>query len=123
MRFAVIAHEPDDYEAWLAHQQEPAAPAGGDTAQGEEIVGQQCLGCHTIAGHPAQADTAARVGPDLTHVAQRARFAGYILDLNPENLAAWLADPQDVKPGAQMPDLGLDDAQIQAVIAYLETLD
>ena len=125
MRMAVIAHTPEDFEAWLAS---PAGarrhrPATSRSALGEEIVGQQCLACHTIVGHPALPETPARVGPELTHFAQRERFAGYILDNNAENLRAWVADPQEVKPGSQMPDLGLDSEQVDAVVAYLQTLE
>ena len=124
MRMAVIAHTPEDFETWLATQQEPAASPGDEVAVlGEEIVGQQCLACHTIVGHPALPETPARVGPELTHFAQRERFAGYILDNNAENLRAWVADPQEVKPGSQMPDLGLDPEQVDAVVAYLQTLE
>ena len=41
---------------------------------------------------------------------------------NEANLRAWLAGPPDVKPGAKMPDLGLNAQQIDALIEYLQTL-
>ncbi len=84
------------------------------------------MACHAINGNEA---AAGRVGPDLTHFAERAMFAGYILPNDveegpdgAETVSAWLADPQAVKPGAQMPDLGLNDDQIDALVAYLATL-
>ena len=38
------------------------------------------------------------------------------------NLAGWVESPQSVKPGALMPDRRLAGAQLNDVIAYLETL-
>jgi cytochrome c oxidase subunit 2 len=57
----------------------------------------------------------------LTHFAGRQTFAAGVFENNEENLSAWLADPAAVKPGATMPDLGLTQEQIDALIAYLET--
>ena len=37
-------------------------------------------------------------------------------------LAAWLADPQHVKPGNRMPSLGLAGDTLTALVAYLQTL-
>ena len=35
---------------------------------------------------------------------------------------AWLADPASVKPGALMPNLGLSQENIRALVAYLQSL-
>src|SRR5207247_1588003 len=40
----------------------------------------------------------------------------------PDNVAAWVRDPQRLKPGVKMPDLGLTDEQAKAVAAYLTGL-
>ena len=40
----------------------------------------------------------------------------------PETLAAWLKDPQAVKPGAKMPNLGLTAEQARTLAAYLLSL-
>ena len=40
----------------------------------------------------------------------------------PGYLAGWIADPQHIKPGNHMPATGLRDEELQAVLAYLETL-
>jgi cytochrome c oxidase subunit 2 len=37
-----------------------------------------------------------------------------------ENLTRWLKDPQAIKPGSLMPDLNLTDAEVTALVAYLE---
>jgi cytochrome c oxidase subunit II len=128
MRFQVIAHEPAEFEQWLADQVRPADPAsGGLAAEGQELFqSQQCITCHAIDGYEAAAGSAAevRIGPNLTHFASRNTFAGGVFDVDdPEQLAAWLRDPQGVKPGSQMPNLGLSDEQIDALSAYLYTLE
>ena len=128
MRFEVIAHEPAEFERWLAEQAQPAAPASGGLAgEGQELFqSQQCITCHAIDGYEAATGVAAevRIGPSLTHFASRRTFAGGTLEVeDPEMLAAWLRDPQQVKPGAQMPNLGLSPEQIEALSAYLYTLE
>ena len=128
MRFQVIAHEPAEFEQWLADQTQPAdAASGGLAAEGQELFqSQQCITCHAIDGYETAAGSAAevRIGPELTHFAGRNTFAGGIFDVDdPEQLAAWLRNPQEVKPGSQMPNLGLSDEQIEALSAYLYTLE
>jgi cytochrome c oxidase subunit II len=124
MRFRVIAQEPAEFEAWLQDQAEPAAePAEALAREGQQLFEDMlCVQCHAVTGHPA--DAGIRIGPDLTHFASRGVFAGGIFDNDdPEQLRAWLANPPGVKAGAQMPDLGLTDEQIDALIAYLRTLE
>ena len=38
------------------------------------------------------------------------------------NLGGWLVDSQTIKPGNLMPPIQLDPDQLQALIAYLESL-
>ncbi len=134
MRFTVIAHEPADYDAWVANQQSPAdnPEPGSLAAEGEEVFAT-CLACHAVNGHPAQ-DAPSRVAPNLTHFAEREAFAGYIFDSpfgeqveDPEeameNMRQWLREPASIKPGSQMPNLNLTEEQIDALIAYLGTLE
>ena len=91
-----------------------------DEQRGAKLfLGEACAGCHTIRGTEASGD----IGPDLTHVAGRSTIAAVALPNTPESLAAWIRDPQHVKPGTKMPDLGLSDAEIGALVAYLESLE
>ncbi len=124
MRFRVFVDRPEAFAAWAAQQTSPPAvpgrPIGGTdlTAVGARLYASgPCVTCHTLRESSTQ-----RVGPDLTHFASRTSFAGGTLDNTPENLAAWLGDPPALKPGAQMPDLGLTHADIAALVAYLESL-
>lgn len=124
MRARVRAVTPEEFDAWVAAQLEPApSPAqGSPAAQGLEVFqAKGCTQCHTIAG-VSEVPADAFNGPDLTHFADREVFAGASFDRTPENLKSWLANPPELKPGSYMPDLGLTEAEIDVLIAYLETL-
>jgi cytochrome c oxidase subunit II len=45
-----------------------------------------------------------------------------VAPLNRENLWSWVRDPQILKTGSYMPDMQLTEKEIDAVVAYLETL-
>lgn len=117
MLMTVVADNEQDFDAWVAEELAPP-PAEGDPAVGLEIVEAQCAACHTIDGTAAQGV----VGPELTNFASQELIAG-VIENTPENLAAWLENPQAIKPGTQMPDLPLDEADIINLVAYLETLN
>jgi cytochrome c oxidase subunit 2 len=130
MRFTVIAHEPADFDRWLESQVTPAVAAQGNAARGAELMTRQgCFSCHTVEGHPDNAD--ARTGPSLTHFASRQRFAGYTYDRTDENVEQWIRDPQSLKLGAQMPDYGnpaagaapLTQQELDDLVAYLQSLE
>jgi cytochrome c oxidase subunit 2 len=121
MRLRVIAHEPSEFQTWLAEQQEEAAePADGLAQEGQAIFEETCIACHAVAG---LTETPRNVGPDLTHFASRDTFAGALFPLNEPNLRAWIDDPPAVKPGSLMPDYNLSSDEIDAVVAYLMGLE
>jgi cytochrome c oxidase subunit 2 len=120
MAFEVYVQRPAAYRAWLAGQRRTAAAPSSAAARAGETVfmSSQCASCHTIAGTAAQGT----IGPDLTHVASRRAIAAEEIPNTPRELAAWIADPQRLKPGDRMPDLGLSRPRVAEVVAYLETL-
>jgi cytochrome c oxidase subunit 2 len=120
MAFDVVADEPARYEAWAAHQRQSApAPATRLQSQGQQVfVSSTCVMCHAIGGTPAGAIH----GPDLTHVASRRTLGAGTLDNTPANLTRWIRDPHSFKPGVNMPASNLSDADLGALVAYLETL-
>jgi cytochrome c oxidase subunit 2 len=120
MRFTVVAQPPADFAAWQQAQlQAPAPPSAPDAQLGEQIFMQMsCVSCHAINGTPAQA----HLGPDLTHLAARTQIGAGVLDNTPDNLRRWLRNPQDVKPGVEMPNFEFNDQQVNELTAYLETL-
>jgi cytochrome c oxidase subunit 2 len=87
-----------------------------------------CIQCHSVFGSDYGGIKAQGVvGPNLTHFGSRDLIAGGVLQNCPgqqncATLAQWLTNPQSVKPGNDMPDLGLAPDQVQALVAYLESL-
>jgi cytochrome c oxidase subunit 2 len=118
MRFTVYVDSPDQFQAWVKDQKAAIPTPSGAAAQGEQIFTTgACVGCHTIDGTDAQGT----LGPNLTHFASRGIFAGFLTN-TPENVSSWLADPQALKPGNDMPNLKLTHDQINALVAFLENL-
>jgi cytochrome c oxidase subunit 2 len=120
MSFDVVAMPPQEFDAWAQHQREPAPePADASARRGRELfLSGSCMLCHAVHGTPANA----RKAPDLTHVATRERLAAGRIPNTPQDLAAWIADPQKIKPGVNMPAHPLPPDDLQALVAYLGTL-
>lgn len=121
MAFDVVAHEPAEFERWLAAQRQPAIPPADEwLARGQRIFRENgCGGCHTLRGTEA----AGAIGPDLTHVGGRLSLAAGTLANNPGTLAAWVAHAQEIKPGNLMPAFAvIAPEDLRALAAYLESL-
>ncbi|MBV9829359.1 MAG: cytochrome c oxidase subunit II [Alphaproteobacteria bacterium] len=120
MALLVMAESEADFETWQNAQLAPsAAPDSDERRSGRQIVtGKACGACHTVRGTEA----AGTIGPDLTHVASRAYIAAGVLPTTRGSLAAWVADPQTIKPGNNMPMVPLTADELRAVSAYLSAL-
>ena len=135
MRFRVQVLAEADYMAWVeSYGQAPGTsePLSPLAQQGQELfLGTgTCLACHTIEGVPGAAGV---IGPNLTGLGSKQTFGSGILDLNWENLRAWLNNPNDVKPGNRMAEqapiyqtddgsISLNDQEVTALIEYLLSL-
>lgn len=98
---------------------EPEEVPGGDPEAGKElIIAYDCGACHNIPGVEG-AD--GRTAPGL-HVWPNRAFVAGRLDNNPENVIRFIKDPQEVRPGIDMPDLGLTEEEARHITAYLFTL-
>jgi cytochrome c oxidase subunit 2 len=119
MAFSVVAQPDAEFEAWRVAQLASAAPpAPGPIADGQALFATRCGACHTIRGSEA----GGILGPDLTHLMTRGRIAAGALPNDPGHLIDWVAHPQAIKPGNQMPDIDLSDPDLHAIVAFLETL-
>lgn len=120
-----------------------AQPETGTPSEEEELVarGRQvffeesyCVLCHAINGTAA----AGNIGPDLTNIGRRGTVAAGMLENTRENMVRWIRDPASFKPGVNMPGAqspspregggewqptNLDEEQLEAVAAYLFSLD
>ena len=119
MHIEVIVQSAAAFRTWLSRQAAPAAaPATTAARAGQAVFLDKCSSCHTIRGTAATGD----VGPDLTHLAGRRTLAAITIPNTPSYLAGWIRDAQSVKPGSAMPDIALSNAQVRALVAYLDSL-
>jgi len=149
MAFHVKAESPEDFQAWLSHMQtlgaKPAAPApapagkdsvrtassgatvqqptpsdsaaGSDYAKGEQLFrAKGCIACHSLAAYETPKGM---IGPNLANVGARTHIAAGWLENTDANLAHWIREPQTVKKGVLMPNLGVTEDEARALVAYL----
>lgn len=121
MALYAVAVPPEEFQKWADRQSADAQPPETEEAARGAAAFQTdgCVLCHTVRGHGAQG----RAGPDLTHVGSRLTIGAGTLENTPENIAAWIARNEKIKPGNRMPDYThLDDETRLAMGAYLESL-
>ena len=84
------------------------SPSQDDLAlYGQDLfLAKGCTACHLHSAAPTAWNT--QEGPDLSHYDKTAAF-----------LHLWLADPADVKPTTEMPNLDLNPTEIEALAAFL----
>jgi cytochrome c oxidase subunit 2 len=120
MRMKLFVDTPESFEAWAAGQKTGPVEPDSTTLAGKgklEFTGGACVSCHTIQGISEGV-----IGPNLTHFGSRTSIAGAIYENNTENLAHWIATPDKRKPGTLMLNLGLEKNQVDALVAYLQSL-
>jgi cytochrome c oxidase subunit II len=118
MLLRVYVQSQAEFGRWVQQQRQPAV-AGDAASEGQQIFETTaCINCHTVGGTMANG----RFGPDLTHLMSRDTIAAGAALNTPENLRLWIRDPDAIKPGSLMPAMELDDQQLDALTAYLETL-
>jgi cytochrome c oxidase subunit 2 len=120
MMMSVVAEPGAAFTRWMEAQRRPApTPTSTAGVAGREVFTRSACGlCHTIRGTKA----AGVLGPDLTHLASRGSLAGGTLTNSLGNLAGWIADPQDLKPGVLMPAVPLTRDELHALVGYLRGL-
>jgi len=118
MLLSVSVDSAEDFEAWVRGQQQHAAQ--DETAlDGKRIFETTaCINCHAISGTVANG----RYGPDLTHLMSRRTLASGAAANTTANLRVWIENPEAIKPGSLMPAMKLNDADLDALVRYMETL-
>jgi cytochrome c oxidase subunit 2 len=118
MLLRVYVETRDQFDRWIMQQSQPAVASDGAIEGRRVFESTACVNCHTVAGTRASG----KFGPDLTHLMSRDTIAAGTVQNTPQNLRAWIRDPQTFKPGCLMPAMGLTDSQVDVVTAYMETL-
>jgi cytochrome c oxidase subunit 2 len=120
MLLQVSVDSPQDLEAWVRAQKQPTNQDDKEIAGKRVFESTACVNCHAVAG--TNATGRGRFGPDLTHLMSRKTIASGAAENTRENLRLWIQNPAAIKPGSLMPAMQLTDADLDAVVRYLETL-
>lgn len=83
-----------------------AVAAQEPVERGQRLARQWCSGCHLVE----PSNMASDVAPTFSQIAENR-------DLTPDRLRRWLSDPHP-----PMPNLSLSRAEIEVLVAYLESL-
>lgn len=92
---------------WWLNLTKPVDLADPVAAGAQLVEVYDCRRCHRLAG------AGALKGPALDDVSQR---------LDAVSLRLWLRNPGAIKSGTAMPNFRLSDGEIEALVAYLESL-
>ncbi len=136
MAFHVAAEAEADFDAYIKGLQGTGAPAPADSVTGTPAVAatapsgpdttagaklfltKGCTGCHALNAVKFSRNL---LGPNLSNVGARKYIAAGTLRNTDENLARWIHNPQAIKHGVLMLNLGLTDDEARTVAAYLRT--
>jgi cytochrome c oxidase subunit 2 len=124
MAFVVVAQTTDQFQQWVAAQQQPAAvPADPTLARGAQaFAGLGCINCHAIRYGGTTPPTGGGVGPDLTHLASRGTIAAGAGNTDVATLERWITEPDSIKKGTSMPATSTDPDTLHALATYLMSL-
>jgi cytochrome c oxidase subunit II len=118
MLLRVYVQSRDEFDQWIQEQRRPAVASDAVSLGRQVFETTACINCHAVSGTVANG----RFGPDLTHLMSRDTIAAGAAINTPNNLRLWIRNPEAIKPGSLMPAMELNDHQLDALTAYLETL-
>jgi cytochrome c oxidase subunit 2 len=95
----------------------PAAPQDPAYAAGEKLFqAKGCVGCHSLNAVNAPKGM---IGPNLANVGARSYIGAGSFKNTDETLARWIQNPQLMKKGVLMPNLGVTAEEAKSLAAYL----
>jgi cytochrome c oxidase subunit 2 len=118
MLLRVYVDSPQQFDQWIQDQRKPAATNEASDEGRRVFEMNACINCHSVSGTVGDG----RFGPDLTHLMSRDTIAAGAALNTPDNLKLWIQNPDSIKPGSRMPAMQLNDHDLDALTAYLETL-
>ena len=97
-----------------------APPPIGNAERGKLLAAQYgCNVCHIVPGVEGPQGT---LGPSLEGVASRPAISYNAVQNTPDNLVKYIQNPPAMNPQSTMPALGIVDADVKDIAAYLLTL-
>ena len=118
MLLRAYVDSPEEFSAWVRAQQQPAHQDEKELGGKHVFETTACVNCHAVSG----TNGTGRFGPDLAHLMSRRTIAAGAAENTPENLRLWIQNPDAIKTGSLMPAMKLSDAELDALVRYLETL-
>jgi cytochrome c oxidase subunit 2 len=118
MLLRVIVEPPPDFEKWAAAQKLDATSDPRMESARAAFLSLSCINCHAVSGTTATGT----FGPDLSHLMSRATLGSGVISNSPENLRAWIRDPQAIKRGNLMPNMQLNSRELDEIVTYLSSL-
>jgi cytochrome c oxidase subunit 2 len=96
----------------------PAAPPVDPAyAAGEKLFqAKGCVGCHSLNAVNAPKGM---IGPNLANVGARSYIGAGSFKNTDETLARWIQNPQAMKKGVLMPNLGVTPEEAKSLVAFL----
>ncbi|WP_347240549.1 cytochrome c oxidase subunit II [Thermus sp.] len=117
MLFRVLVVPKEEFERFVAAAKAYTPPVAD--AMGQQVFQQNCAACHSVA----RSMPPAVIGPELGLWGNRTSLGAGIVENTPENLKAWIKNPEGMKPGAKMPGFPqLSEEDLNALVRYLEGL-
>jgi cytochrome c oxidase subunit 2 len=118
MLLRIYVQSRDEFDRWIREQSQPAQVSDVASEGRRVFETTACINCHTVSGTVASG----KFGPDLTHLMSRETIASGAAPNTRESLRLWIQNPDAIKPGSRMPAMDLNDRELDAVTAYLESL-
>ncbi len=118
MRHVGVVHTKEGFDRWVKSHNTPPKVETASQREGEQVFAR-CVACHVIEGTASASIPGDKIGPNLSNFGSRSHLAGGTRRNTDENLAAWIRNPAEIKPGSLMPALGLTEQEIKSVSAYL----
>jgi cytochrome c oxidase subunit II len=94
-----------------------APPSDPAYAAGEKLfTAKGCVGCHSLQAVDAPKGM---IGPNLANVGARTYIGAGSFKNTDETLARWIQNPQLLKQGVLMPNLGVTPDEAKSLVAFL----
>jgi len=94
-----------------------APPSDPAYAAGEKLfMAKGCVGCHSLQAVDAPKGM---IGPNLANVGARTYIGAGSFKNTDETLARWIQNPQALKRGVLMPNLGVTPDEAKSLVAFL----
>lgn len=103
MDFKIVVVSEEEFDEWVADMKgfdEESLELDSVAQEGRDLFDENnCMSCHAVGDDYSEGNVP--IGPDLTSIGSRSRFAGVLLPTK-ENLSEWIQDPESFKPGNKM---------------------